>query len=154
MSALLEQTIERFGHGRTSEVTPQSEVPRPSSARNKVPILLQRLVAARREAWFTARETTRQRGLAMMGRLRRDQGQLFYSFCLDKVVPRDHPVREIAAVLDLSWVRAELAPHYPHRGRHHCANVAGDADGQIQSEAIRVSDPKDLTPIGENGGPE
>src|SRR5436190_1381888 len=53
----------------------------------------------------------------MMGRLERDQGQLFYSFCLDEVVPPDHRVREIAAVLDLSWVHAELAPHYSHLGR-------------------------------------
>jgi hypothetical protein len=43
---------------------------------------------------------TRQRGLAMMGRLKHDQGQLFYSFCLEDVVPSDHRVREIAAVLD------------------------------------------------------
>jgi hypothetical protein len=40
----------------------------------------------------------------MMGRLDRDQGQLFYSFSLDEAVPDDHPVSEIAAVLDLSWV--------------------------------------------------
>jgi transposase len=53
----------------------------------------------------------------MMGRLNRDQGQLFYSFCLDEVVPDDHRVREIAAVLDLSWMHAELAPHYSHLGR-------------------------------------
>src|SRR6201982_1641911 len=53
----------------------------------------------------------------MMGRLNRDQGQLFYSFSLDDAVPDDHPVREIAAVLDLSWVHAELAPHYPQLGR-------------------------------------
>src|SRR6187455_3005237 len=53
----------------------------------------------------------------MMGRLNRDQGQLFYSFCLDEVVPADHRVREIAAVLDLSWVRAELAPYYSSTGR-------------------------------------
>ena len=45
----------------------------------------------------------------MMGRLNRDQGQLFYSFNLDEAVPDDHSVREIAAVLDLSWVHAELA---------------------------------------------
>jgi transposase len=56
-------------------------------------------------------------GLTMMGRLNQDQGQLFYSFCLDEVVPSDHRVREIAAVLDLSWVHAELAPHYSHLGR-------------------------------------
>ena len=52
-----------------------------------------------------------------MGRLNRDQGQLFYSFDLDEAVPDDHPVREIAAVLDLSWVHAELAPYYPQLGR-------------------------------------
>jgi transposase len=58
-----------------------------------------------------------RRGLAMMGRLKGDQSQLFYSFCLDEVVPPDHRVREIAAVLDLSWVHAELAPYYPSIGR-------------------------------------
>jgi hypothetical protein len=52
----------------------------------------------------------------MMGRLNRDQGQLFYSFCLDEAVPVDHRAREIAAVLDLSWVHAELAPCYPSIG--------------------------------------
>jgi hypothetical protein len=50
-------------------------------------------------------------GSAMMGRLNRDQGQVFYSFCLDEAVPGDHRAREIAAVLDLSWVHAELAPY-------------------------------------------
>jgi hypothetical protein len=29
----------------------------------------------------------------MMGRLNHDQGQLFYSFCLDEAVPDDHLVR-------------------------------------------------------------
>ena len=53
----------------------------------------------------------------MMGRLNHDQRQLFYSFCLDEVVPDDHRVRAIAAVLDLSWVHAELAPYYPTIGR-------------------------------------
>src|SRR5213079_2796714 len=53
----------------------------------------------------------------MMGRLERDQGQLFYSFCLEEVVPDDHQVRAIAAVLDLSWVYGELSPHYPALGR-------------------------------------
>jgi transposase len=53
----------------------------------------------------------------MMGRLDHDQGQLFYSFCLEEAVPDDHLVREIAAVLDLSWVHAELAPHYSSTGR-------------------------------------
>src|SRR5258708_12445444 len=53
----------------------------------------------------------------MRGGLNHDQGQLFYSFSLEEVVPDDHLVRKIAAVLDLSWVRAELAPHYPNSGR-------------------------------------
>ena len=53
----------------------------------------------------------------MMGRLRDDQSQLFYQFHLDDAVPGDHLVREIDAVLDLSWVHAELAPYYPSIGR-------------------------------------
>src|SRR6516225_674855 len=53
----------------------------------------------------------------MMGRSGRDQGQLLYSFNLEEVVPDDHLVRAIAGVLDLSWVRAELAPHYSAMGR-------------------------------------
>jgi transposase len=53
----------------------------------------------------------------MMGRLNRDQEQLFYSFRLDEIVPDDHLVRAIAAVLDLSWVHAELASYYPEIGR-------------------------------------
>jgi transposase len=53
----------------------------------------------------------------MMGRLNHDQGQLFYSFRLDKAVPDDHLVREITRVLDLSWVHAELAPYYAKIGR-------------------------------------
>ena len=41
----------------------------------------------------------------MMGRLNQDQGHAaFYSFCLADAVPDDHPVREIAAVLNLKWV--------------------------------------------------
>jgi transposase len=53
----------------------------------------------------------------MMGRLNRDQRQLFYEFCLDEVVPDDHLVRQINSVLDLSWVRAELASYYSSTGR-------------------------------------
>ena len=53
----------------------------------------------------------------MMGRLKHDQQQLFYSFRLDEAVPDDHLVRKIAAVLDLSWVHSELAPFYPKMGR-------------------------------------
>jgi transposase len=53
----------------------------------------------------------------MMGRLSHDQERFFYSFRLDEAVPEDHAVREIAAVLDLSWAHSELAPYYPEIGR-------------------------------------
>lgn len=53
----------------------------------------------------------------MMGRLKREQEQLFYSFCLEEAVPDDHAVRAIAAVLDLSWVHGELAAYYSPLGR-------------------------------------
>jgi transposase len=53
----------------------------------------------------------------MMGRRKVGQGQFFYSFDLDKVVPPDHLVRQIDAILDLSWVHKELAPYYSHTGR-------------------------------------
>src|SRR3954447_11748884 len=53
----------------------------------------------------------------MMGRSSQDQGQLFYSFNLEEVVPDDHLVRAVASVLDLSWVRTELASHYSLIGR-------------------------------------
>jgi transposase len=53
----------------------------------------------------------------MMGRREDGQGQFFYSFDLDKVVPPDHLVRQIDGVLDLSWVHKELAPYYSHTGR-------------------------------------
>jgi len=52
-----------------------------------------------------------------MVRLKGDQSQLFYEFHLDEVVPVDHLVRQIDAVLDLSWMHAELAPHYASVGR-------------------------------------
>jgi transposase len=38
-------------------------------------------------------------------------------FNLDAVVPSDHLVRHIEAVLDLGWVHKELAPYYSHTGR-------------------------------------
>lgn len=53
----------------------------------------------------------------MMGRLKSDQGQLFYEFCLGDAVPEDHLVRKIDAALDLTWLRSELASHYSSMGR-------------------------------------
>ena len=53
----------------------------------------------------------------MLGARSGCQDRLFYAFELDAVVPRDHLLRKIDAVLDLSWLRAELAPYYSHAGR-------------------------------------
>src|ERR1700741_5167873 len=53
----------------------------------------------------------------MMGRVKSDQGQLFYEFQLGDAVPEDHLVRKIDHALDLSWLRGELAPHYSCMGR-------------------------------------
>src|SRR5450432_3872489 len=53
----------------------------------------------------------------MMGRRKDGQGQFFYSFDLDEVVPPDHLVRQIDGVLDLGWVHKELSPYYSHTGR-------------------------------------
>jgi hypothetical protein len=53
----------------------------------------------------------------MLGRLKSDQGQLFYEFRLGDAVPEDHLVRKIDIALDLSWLRSELAPHYSSVGR-------------------------------------
>ena len=52
----------------------------------------------------------------MMGEQLGRQDRLFYEFCLDDFVPADHVLRRIDAVLDLSWLRAELAPYYSHTG--------------------------------------
>lgn len=53
----------------------------------------------------------------MMGEKAGAQGRLFYQFDLDEVVPADHLLRKIHAVLDLSDLRAQLAPYYSHTGR-------------------------------------
>ena len=53
---------------------------------------------------------------AMMGERLVRQDRLFYEICLEDRVPPDHLVRRIDAALDLSWLRAELAPYYSHTG--------------------------------------
>ena len=42
---------------------------------------------------------------------------MFYEFDLEEVVPADHSLRQIDAVLDLSWLRDELRPYYSEIGR-------------------------------------
>src|SRR6201990_667137 len=53
----------------------------------------------------------------MRGGLKGGQGQLSYEFRVGAAVPEDHLVRKIDTALDLSWLRSELAPHYPSMGR-------------------------------------
>jgi transposase len=52
----------------------------------------------------------------MMGERLVRQDRLFYEICLEDKVPPDHLVRRLDAVLDLGWLRAELAPYYSHTG--------------------------------------
>ncbi len=52
----------------------------------------------------------------MMGDRLVRQDRLFYDVCLEDRVPPDHLVRRLDAVLDLSWLRTELAPYYSHTG--------------------------------------
>jgi len=53
----------------------------------------------------------------MMGEGSGSQGQFFYRFNLEDVVPAEHLLRKIDTVLDLSSLRSQLAPHYSHTGR-------------------------------------
>jgi transposase len=53
----------------------------------------------------------------MMGERVGGQDRLFYEFCLEDRVPDDHLLRKIDAVLDLSWLLAELKSYYSEIGR-------------------------------------
>ena len=52
----------------------------------------------------------------MMGAPVGRQDRLFYEFDLEDMVPSDHLLRRINAVLDLSWLRDEMKAHYSHLG--------------------------------------
>ena len=52
----------------------------------------------------------------MMGEPVGRQDRLFYEFDLEEMVPADHLLRRIDAVLDLSWLRGELKPYYSYTG--------------------------------------
>lgn len=53
----------------------------------------------------------------MLGRRMSEQSQLFNTLDLEAVVPDDHQVRQVAAALNLSWMRTGPAPQYSHTGR-------------------------------------
>ena len=75
---------------------------------------------------------------SMMGRRERGQGQFFYRFDLDKVVPTDHLVRQIDGVLDLDWVHKELALVLLAYGSAFDRSGADDPDVPC---GLRVCDP-------------
>ena len=52
----------------------------------------------------------------MMGQAVGQQDRLFYEFNLEDRIPANHLLRRIDAVLDLSWLRADLWPFYSHTG--------------------------------------
>jgi len=52
----------------------------------------------------------------MMGPAVGQQDRLFYEFNLEDRIPANHLLRRIDAVLDLSWLRGEIAPFYSHTG--------------------------------------
>ena len=53
----------------------------------------------------------------MMGRRQEAQGALFYDFDIEALVPQDHLLRSIDRFVDLSDIRAHLAPFYSSTGR-------------------------------------
>lgn len=53
----------------------------------------------------------------MMGPRQVSQGQLFYEFPLETMVPSDHLLRAMDRFVDLSCVRSLLAPTYSSTGR-------------------------------------
>lgn len=52
----------------------------------------------------------------MMGR-KEFRPRLFHSLSLDEMVPKDHLLRRLEAVVDLSFVRGLCAPYYSHTGQ-------------------------------------
>jgi hypothetical protein len=65
------------------------------------------------------------------GRLKSDQGQLFYEFRLGDAVPEDYLVRKIDAALDLSWLRNELASRIAGR-------ATATRSGSVQRVALEL----------------
>jgi len=53
----------------------------------------------------------------MLGKQVGQQDRLFYQFNLDERIPKNHLLRQIDAILDIDWLRSELAPYYSHTGR-------------------------------------
>ena len=52
----------------------------------------------------------------MQGR-KLDERKLFYTICLDDLVPETHPVRRLSEVLDLGFLYEETRRFYSHEGK-------------------------------------
>ena len=77
----------------------------------------------------------------MMGPAVDRQDRLFYAFDLDDRVPSNHLLRRIDAVLDLSWLREELKPHYSDIGRPSILVLSRFSSGYlIANLAIKETD--------------
>ena len=86
----------------------------------------------------------------MLGRKERDQLELFMTGSLRQLVPDDHVLVRVDQVLDLSWLRSEVADLYcetngrrgvtwleedlPDRSRHHGCLALGHVRQRIAHE--------------------
>ena len=71
----------------------------------------------------------------MMGEPVGRQDRLFYEFDLEDVVPPDHLLQKIDAVLDLSWLRGDRPPGAPGARHLHSCAVAPVVARQAQGQA-------------------
>jgi hypothetical protein len=76
----------------------------------------------------------------MMGQLSPDQNALFYDFCLEQYVPKDHLLRQIDPFLDLSDLRDHLSSYYSPIGRP-------SVDPELMTEAMAVRYASTLRPL-------
>src|SRR5262245_45283070 len=76
--------------------------------------------------------------MAMMGPAVGRQDRLFYEFDLEERIPHDHLLRRIDAVLDLSWLRADLAPFLQSHGM---SLGRSRADGPDAPDRLLLLDP-------------
>jgi len=75
----------------------------------------------------------------MMGQSGGNQNRLFYSFKLEDHVPANHLLRDIDKLLDLTDLRAYLAPFYSHTGLASIAKPSPPASPSFMQRCSTVS---------------
>ena len=55
--------------------------------------------------------------MSMMGSKKECQAALFYEFCVEDHVPKDHLLRSVDRFIDLDGIRSHLRPFYSDIGR-------------------------------------